>query len=67
MPSGTLVRPLRDRHLFRTRRIGPRLRHDRDGQRFIMIENAEPDPSPTELIVVGNWGEELKRLVGTDN
>ena len=38
-----------------------------DGQRFIMIENAEPDPPPTQLILVQNWAEELKRLVPPDN
>ena len=35
-----------------------------DGQRFLMIKR-EQDLVPTELIVVLNWGEELKRLVPT--
>ncbi len=37
-----------------------------DGQRFLMIKR-EQDVMPTELIVVLNWFEELKRLVPTDN
>ena len=35
-----------------------------DGQRFLMIKR-EQDLVPTELIVVLNWFEELKRLVPT--
>ena len=34
-----------------------------DGQRFVMIEEGESQPAPTQLILVQNWGEELKRLV----
>ena len=37
-----------------------------DGQRFLMIQR-EQDLVPTELIVILNWFEELKRLVPTDN
>jgi serine/threonine-protein kinase len=37
-----------------------------DGQRFLMIKR-EQDLVPTELIVILNWFEELKRLVPTDN
>jgi serine/threonine-protein kinase len=37
-----------------------------DGQRFLMIQR-EQDLVPTEIIVVQNWFEELKRLVPTDN
>ncbi len=33
-----------------------------DGQRFVAVETA---PAPTELVVVLNWFEELKRLVPT--
>jgi Tol biopolymer transport system component len=33
-----------------------------DGKRFIMIEDSEPRPRPTELVVVQNFAEELKRL-----
>jgi len=35
-----------------------------DGQKFVMIESLEEE---TYLVVVLNWGEELKRLVPTDN
>ena len=40
-----------------------------DGQRFLMIKEApqtEEASAPTELILVLNWSEELKRLVPTD-
>jgi len=37
-----------------------------DGQRFLMIQR-EQDLVPTEIVVVLNWFEELKRLVPTDN
>ena len=36
-----------------------------DGQRFLMIQR-EQDLVPTEIIVVLNWFEELKRLVPTN-
>jgi serine/threonine-protein kinase len=37
-----------------------------DGQRFLMVKLGERKPSPvTELILVQNWFEELKRLVPT--
>ena len=36
-----------------------------DGQRFVMIEPHEPNPAPTRLILIQNFGEELKRLVPT--
>ncbi len=36
-----------------------------DGQRFLMIQR-EQDLVPTEIIVILNWFEELKRLVPTD-
>jgi dipeptidyl aminopeptidase/acylaminoacyl peptidase len=39
----------------------------RDGQRFVMVERSEAEPPPTQLILVQNWAEELKRLVPTDN
>ena len=38
-----------------------------DGQRFVMIEEGEPAPAPTELVLVQNWAEELKRLVPMDD
>jgi Tol biopolymer transport system component len=34
-----------------------------DGQHFIMILQAHPDPPKTELHLIQNWFEELKRLV----
>jgi hypothetical protein len=38
-----------------------------DGQRFIMVQTQEQPPAAplTEMIVVQNWLEELKRLVPT--
>jgi len=37
-----------------------------DGQRFLVIKDAPvPTALPSELVVVLNWGEELKRLVPT--
>ncbi len=38
-----------------------------DGQRFVMIEEGESEPAVTQLILVQNWVEELKRLVPTEN
>ena len=35
-----------------------------DGERFVMVESEE-ESAPTEIIVVLNWFEELKRLVPT--
>jgi hypothetical protein len=42
-----------------------------DGQRFLMIKDATPQasstaPPPSQLVVVLNWLEELKRLVPTN-
>ena len=37
-----------------------------DGQRFLMVKQGDRKPQPvTELILVQNWFEELKRLVPT--
>ncbi len=46
---------------------GPRAEYDvtQDGQRFLMVKTGEQ--KVTELNVVENWFEELKRLVPTDN
>ena len=39
-----------------------------DGERFLMIQRTESQtPAPTQIHVVLNWFEELKRLVPTDN
>jgi len=37
-----------------------------DGQRFVMIDDSEAAPPPTQLVLVQNWHEELRRLVPTD-
>jgi serine/threonine-protein kinase len=34
-----------------------------DGQRFVMVDNSQAVPLPTQLVLVQNWAEELKRLV----
>ncbi len=37
-----------------------------DGQRFLMVKLEQRKPTPvTEMILVQNWFEELKRLVPT--
>ena len=36
-----------------------------DGKRFLMVKESEEQPAATQLIVVLNWFEELKRLVPT--
>lgn len=36
-----------------------------DGRRFLMVKESEDQPAATQLIVVLNWFEELKRLVPT--
>jgi hypothetical protein len=33
------------------------------GKEFLMIKKSPQDASPTEVIIVENWFEELKRLV----
>jgi hypothetical protein len=34
-----------------------------DGRRFIYIDDSVAEPAPTYLVLVQNFGEELKRLV----
>jgi hypothetical protein len=34
----------------------------RDGQRFLMVEESQEEQPPTQINVVLNWFEELKRL-----
>ena len=34
-----------------------------DGQRFLMVQPGGPDQTPTQIQVVLNWVEELKRKV----
>jgi serine/threonine-protein kinase len=36
-----------------------------DGQRFLMLKPVEQEQAPTQITVVQNWTEELKRLVPT--
>ncbi len=40
-----------------------------DGKRFLMIKEGGPgdETEPTQLILVQNWLDELKRLVPVDN
>ena len=38
-----------------------------DGKNFLMIKQSEEKTEITELVVVLNWVEELKRLVPTEN
>jgi hypothetical protein len=37
-----------------------------DGQRFVMIDDSQSAPPPTQLILVQNWAEELNHLAPTD-
>jgi serine/threonine-protein kinase len=38
-----------------------------DGKRFLMIQESEPPPPPTQYNIVLNWFDELKRLVPADS
>jgi hypothetical protein len=38
-----------------------------DGQRFIFIDDSVAEPAPTHLVLVQNFGEELKRLAPARN
>ncbi len=38
----------------------------RDGQRFLMVKEGQQEPPPTQINVVLNWFDELKRLVPTN-
>ena len=38
-----------------------------DGQRFVMADRRPRPPPVTQLNLILNWGEELKRLVPTEN
>ena len=37
----------------------------RDGQRFLIVKESQEEQPPTQINVVLNWFEELKRLVPT--
>ena len=61
----TLGRP---RELFeRFSPFGGEYDVDKDGQRFVMADASVSREAPTQLILVQNWAEELKRLVPTEN
>jgi len=52
------------RRTLPTPSTSPNFDVSRDGQRFLMVEAAEPEEqSPTQTNVVFNWFEELKRRV----
>ena len=38
-----------------------------DGEHFVMADRPPSRPAVTQLNLILNWGEELKRLVSTDN
>ena len=46
--------------------MGPAFDVSPDGQRFLMVKETEQAPSLTQINVVLNWFEELKRRVPTD-
>ena len=52
---------------FLFERASPYSRYDvaPDGERFIMVDTSVARAAPTELILIQNWSEELKRLVPT--
>ena len=55
------------RLLFELRSVSDKYDVMPDGQSFVMIVDSEAAPPPTQLILVQNWAEELKRLVPKDN
>jgi hypothetical protein len=65
-PTFTASRPrlLFEGHFLPTPATSPNFDVSRDGRRFLMVEAAEPEEqSPTQINVVFNWFEELKRRV----
>ena len=42
---------------------GPEGEVSRDGQRFLALQSVEPEQPPTQIRLILNWTEELKRLV----
>ncbi len=38
-----------------------------DDQEFLMMKESEPAPEPTQINVILNWFEELKRLFPTES
>ncbi len=69
--TGAAFRPGKPRLLFENQayfgtRIGRAYDVSPDGQRFLMVQKGEQKPQPvTEMILVQNWFEELKRLCPT--
>jgi hypothetical protein len=58
----------KSRELFeRSSPFGGQYDVDKDGQRFVMADASVSRKAPTQLILVQNWAEELKRLVPTEN
>jgi len=58
------ARLLFEGHFLPTPATSPNFDVSRDGQRFLMVEAAEPEEqSPIQINVVFNWFEELKRRV----
>ena len=47
--------------LFTTINVTP------DGQRFLYLDDSAAEPPPTELVLIQNFSEELKRLVPAEN
>ena len=65
-PTFTASKPrvLFERRSLPTPAASPNFDVSRDGQRFLMVEAAEPEEqSPAQINVVFNWFEELKRRV----
>ena len=44
---------------------GPSYSLDADGERFLMLQDVQPEPS--EIVVTLNWFTELERLVPVEN
>ena len=64
LPEPVLGRP---RELFsRPTLYSGRYDVSRNGQRFVMIDEGADEPPPTQLHLVQNWFEELKRLSPLD-
>ncbi len=58
-PAAIFERPYRERE--------PSFAVNPDGKRFIMLDDSVAEPAPTHLVLVQNFGEELKRLVPVKN
>ena len=52
-----------DRRFARSTAVWPNYDVTADGRRFLMVKGVEEFTSPTQINVVLNWSEELKRLV----